>query len=352
MKSKFFHHGKDVLPALSADLPAFLRSIGRELIREGPYRWRVPGHGGLILKKSAEGFWKWFCFSTHKGGDAISFLREFEGMNTLEAIRALLRHSSTRSGIGCTYLAPGKPQPTMYTTTKIKPVKLPPDPWREKAQKLVTVSKMKLWENPDTAVWSWLHNRGLNDETIRKANLGWISKNYWQDREDWGLETQVDDSGNNKRLWLPTGLLIPITDPKNGVVGLSVRRFSEEGPKYYNLPGSSLSPLILGEIERPVAICETLLDAWLIHQEAGDIITAAALGSCGAKPDTRLATHLVVAPKILVCLDADGPGRDASKWWTSSFRNAVSWPVPWGKDPADCFGTIPNLIKMWLQFGL
>jgi hypothetical protein len=273
-------------------------------------------------------------------------------MNFQDAVNALIRHSQTRVGIECTSPSIGGVRSTRNVNTKIKAVKLPPDTWQEQAQKLVTVTKKRLWKNLDMDVWSWLHSRGLNDETIKEANLGWIPKDYWQRREDWGLETKIGESGKPKGFWLPEGLLIPITDPEKGVIALSVRRFSEEGPKYYNLQGSPLSPLILGEIGRPVAVCETLLDGWLIHQEARDIVTAAALGSSGAKPDIRLATHLVVAPKILVSLDADTAGKSAAKWWTSTFAKAVFWPAPWKKDPADAFGTAPSLIKNWIQSGL
>ena len=69
---------------------------------------------------------------------------------------------------------------------------------------------------------------------------------------------------------------------------------------------------ILGEIGRPVVVCETDLDVWLFQQEAGDIITAAALGSSGGKPDSGLAVYLLAAPRILVALDADEAGMNGS----------------------------------------
>ena len=101
-----------------------------------------------------------------------------------------------------------------------------------------------------------------------------------------------------------------------------------------------------------MVLVESDLDAWLIHQEAGDIVTVASLGSAGAKPDPVLAAFLLAAPQILVALDSDEAGRKASQWWIRTFLKAKLWPVPWGKDPGEAFGRAPRLVMEWIELGL
>jgi len=113
-----------------------------------------------------------------------------------------------------------------------------------------------------------------------------------------------------------------------------------------------MRPLILGVAGKPVIICETDLDAWLISQQASEIITSVSVGSSGGKPDTLLSIYLFLAPKILISLDSDQAGKNASKWWIDKFPKAKYWPVPWKKDPGEAFGSAPVLLKRWIQTGL
>jgi hypothetical protein len=149
-------------------------------------------------------------------------------------------------------------------------------------------------------------------------------------------------------MFLPSGLLIPAGD----VMRVRVRRFSNEGRRYHTLAGSSSCSLVIGDPGKPVVIIEADLDAWLIYQEAGKQITVASIGSVGGKPDIYLSAFLVTAPKILVALDADEAGRNASKWWQKTFSKAKFWPVPWRKDPSDAFCKEPTLIKNWIGSGI
>jgi hypothetical protein len=220
------------------------------------------------------------------------------------------------------------------------------------ASKLVTMTKMNLWENQDLPVWDKLRQRGLSDQTIENAVLGWISRDRWDIRAKCGLPTELNENNRPKKLWIPEGLLIPIYNADQKIVRLWCRRFIKEGPKYYCFPGSSMKIFTLGTAGRPIVIVESDLDAWLINQQAGDIVTAASLGSSGKKPDSEFCAYLITAPKILVALDADPAGKKAARWWTDNFPNACYWPVPWSKDPGDAFGTASGVIKMWIQTGL
>jgi len=84
-------------------------------------------------------------------------------------------------------------------------------------------------------------------------------------------------------------------------------------------------------------VVESELDAWLLHQEAGDLAGVVALGSAQAKPDTRTDEALKGAALALVSLDSDDAGaRAAWRFWIDTYGTKVKrWPSIGGKDTND-----------------
>jgi hypothetical protein len=342
-----------VAAARSADLPTVLRDLGWELKAEGSKDWRVPGNGGLTVWKPDDGQWGWIQFSTGEGGDAISFLVRWAGMSRSQAVETLADYCKAKGDRRHV----DRPVNANHSTSNrsrrvLRKTNTPPEVWQQNASEVVRRAESRLREDDDLGVWSWLYARGLKASTIHKARLGWIGSDQRHSREKWGLPAKHGSSGRPKALWIPSGLLIPVFDEVGNVIRIWIRQFSEDRSKYYILPGSCMGCLILGDIEKPLILVETDLDAWLVNQEAGDLITVGSLGSSGSKPDARLAAYLLVAQKILVSLDADQPGNKATKWWIDTFRKAKHWPVPWSKDPGEAFGIAQRLIRTWVQAGL
>lgn len=335
--------------ALNVDLPHVLRDMGNELKRDGHNSWRISGYGGLIVWKKDDDLWRWKRFSTDEHGDSISFLTEFHGMDRKKAVDTLISYSTGTESrlIDCSMSTKGAGA-SKLTQRFIRKVHTPPDIWQRGALTLVTWAEDNLWSGDGTECLDWLHARGLQDNTIRSARLGLIPQDYWPRREVWGLKKEEQKD----KLWIPRGLLIPIIDRDGNILRLEVRRFGQDDHRYHVLNGSWMGSLVLGELRTPLIICETDLDAWLINQEAGDLITAASLNGAGSKPDRYFATYLITAPTILVSLDSDTAGKKASEWWEKTFPNSKRWPVPWSKDPADAFGQAPGLIRRWIQCGL
>jgi DNA primase len=84
--------------------------------------------------------------------------------------------------------------------------------------------------------------------------------------------------------------------------------------------------MIIGD-GSPVLVVEAELDALLLHQEAGDLVTAAALGKAQTRPDHQAADQLSKAGLILVGLEADQAGaREAWRWWNEHYSQAHRWP--------------------------
>jgi hypothetical protein len=328
---------RKICSALSADLPSVLKKLGYELIKDSERGWRIPGYGGLIVWRRDDQTWGWNHFSSGRSGDAISFLTHCHEMSRKEAVETLTSY-------GCSCVVK-----TNSTTTRsridLRKPRIPPLSWIENASKLVDISQNKLWSNRELMVWKWLRGRGLQDKTIRNGRLGWIKDDVYFRREKWGLPTENEGP---KKILLPRGLLIPAGD----IFRIRVRRFSEDSRRYHTLAGSSSSSFVIGDPGKPVVLVESDLDAWLIHQEAGEAIAVASIGSAGGKPDIHLSVYLVTAPKILISLDSDKAGWSAGKWWIKNFSKAKLWPVPWGKDPSDAFSIEPTLIKKWIGSGI
>ena len=173
--------------ALRADLPAVVRYLGEELQPDGGRGWRVPGNGGLIIWQGDDELWRWSHFSVGQGGDAISYLTEFHDMTREDAVELLIQYSEDD------WDSPGAERDRRAVrstprTANIRRTSSPSSEWRERGSGLVRDAEGDLWRNPELDVWDWLHGRGLRDETIRNARLGWIPEDAWCSRTWWGLE--------------------------------------------------------------------------------------------------------------------------------------------------------------------
>jgi hypothetical protein len=100
-------------------------------------------------------------------------------------------------------------------------------------------------------------------------------------------------------------------------------------------------------------VAESELDAILIHQAAGELITVLGLGSASARPDLRTAEQLKRVRTILIALDKDRAGADNTKWWLDHFRQAVRWTIPVGKgkDPGE-YHQGGGGLRLWVRAGL
>ena len=230
----------------------------------------------------------------------------------------------------------------------------PPDLWAGKAAAMVKWCAAQLHSGAGADAISYLRGRGLAQERIKAFGLGWVPSDMWRARKEWGLEEEAHQdgprSGKPKRLWIPAGLVIPTFGPGGEVVAVKIRRWEGE-PRYYRLPGSANRCLVAGNGSVAVVV-ESELDALLIAQVAGDLVTAVALGSAQAKPDAETHALLDRAPLILQSNDHDDAGvRAAWGWWRETYRQFKRWPVPEGKDPTEAHQAGIDL-RLWIEAGI
>jgi len=277
---------------------------------------------------------RFMCRGCGRQGDAIQFLRDYTGMSYAEACTVLgtLPKASTKREA-----KPGR------GNWKPEPSSLPGKKWREAARRFLEA----LPPGGDYA-----RGRGLTDATIATWQIKWTPADQFQDREAWGLPPETNPkTGKARKVWLPAGLVLP-TIRDGGIVALKIRRagwsVGDSLPKYVAASGSAQGPLVLAD--KPgldVAVVESELDAFLLAQEAGDLVSVLAMRTARGKPDAAAHAMLKAAPCILVALDFDEAGAKGWPWWRKQYRRSMRWPVPAGKDVGDLPGLgVP--IRDWI----
>lgn len=303
----------------------------------GTDRFRLWPHKGATGK-----FW---CRGCGWSGDGIQFLRDLDGLSYPEACR---RFGTTPR--------PGQRSfaPRQKGTWAPKPSVLPCGPWQATAGAFVEFATGVMATCAEGQAYAL--RRGLTPETIRACRIGWNPVTVYDPRESWGLPPELNpETGRPRRVWLPAGLVVP-TWRAGCVVALKIRRpdwhEGERLPKYAGVIGGSGGPLVLsGAAGKPVAVVEGELDAFLIHQAGGDLVTSVAIRSAKNKPDAEAHALLTVAPVILCALDADDAGYEGWLWWQAHYPQVRRWRSLEGKDPGESMKAGLDL-REWIMAGL
>jgi hypothetical protein len=195
--------------------------------------------------------------------------------------------------------------------------------------------------------------KGLNNTTIKAANLGLNACDLYAPRAAWGLEPSYKENGKERRQWAPAGLVIPLTIA-GAVQRLRIRRADPgDGQRYILVSGSSAVPMTWGQDQAAAVIVESEIDGLLVYQEAGDICAVVAMGNAQAKPDAMTHEILKWSKKILCALDSDQAGAgNAWTFWAKTYSGKFTrWPVPFGKDPSDAW--LEGLdVRAWVEAGI
>ena len=87
--------------------------------------------------------------------------------------------------------------------------------------------------------------------------------------------------------------------------------------RYYVVPGSTMSPMLINPDRDAFVIVESELNALMLDQIAGDLTGILAVGSAAAKPDAEAFKRLKAARCILNSLDFDKAGAGSWTRWLS-----------------------------------
>ena len=285
-----------------------------------------------------------YCFGCQKSGDAITFVREVEHLDFVEAVERLAQ----RAGITLRYDDRRTGQDRSRKTRLAEAVGAAIDFYHR-----------RLSEAPDGgAARKYLRNRGFDGDAARRFQLGWAP-------DDWDLLSRhLDQRGfsrddiegaglafvnraNRLQDQFRSRLMFPIYDARGEPAGFGGRTLGDDQPKYKNSPETAIyhkSRLLYGlnwakgEIvaRGDVIICEGYTDVM------GFALAGApnAVATCGtALADDHFQVLKNLARRVTLAYDADAAGQGAAeRWYRWEQEYEIQLRVadlPPGRDPGD-----------------
>jgi DNA primase len=325
-----------------------LRKVGRRWVGLCPFHAEKTPSFSI---NAEEGFF--YCFGCQAGGDAITFVRDVEHLDFVEAVEKL----AARAGIALRYddAASSREQ-------------------RHKGQVYEALAAAVEWYHqrllsaPDaSAARGYLRKqRGYDGDLVRAYKLGWASEGWdhlvralnFPDQvlRDAGL-AYLNRAGRLNDAFRGR-VLFPIFEAGGKPVGLGGRLLpGGEGPKYkntaetavynksrvlYGLNWAKKAVVDLGE----VVVCEGYTDVIGLHR-AGVPQAVATCGTALADGHVRLLTNF--ARRIVLAYDADSAGQSAADRfyeWERKFEVDIAVAaLPAGADPADMAQRDPAALR-------
>jgi len=308
--------------------------------RGGEYTGPCPWCGGRDRFRvwphvARPGYW---CRQCDRKGDAIQYLRDHDGLSYREAC-----HRMGRPLVESRSQRPTRPPHP-------PPLSSPPgEAWQVTARVFTEACEQALWSSVGDKALAYLHQRGLHDETIRAARLGYHAQTTWEKPEAWGF------ASDHKKLWLPHGIVFPWL-LGHELWRVVIRRVGADVPKdrkYITISGSHNTLYRVNTLrpDGPAMIVEGVLDALAIAQEAGDLIAVIAAGSTTGARLERWIGQLGLTSSILVSFDADAAGEAAASWWLKALGARAKRWRPYWDDPSAILQDGADL-RTWVREGL
>lgn len=285
------------------------------LTKKGGNYWGLcPFHGEKTASFSVSiSKQMYYCFGCHKGGNALTFLKEAENMTGGEAVRELAQ----RAGVEL-------PQ-NEYSAEEKRA-------FAEREQLLeihkeAAVYFHKLLKSPVGKIGlDYLRKRGLSDETITRFGLGYSDGNLYSFLKSKGYSDQIlaksglitfdEKRGPRDKFW--NRVMFPIMDPRNKVIAFGGRVMGDGEPKYLNSPETVLfdkSRTLYGlnyakDSRKPYfLLCEGYMDV-ISLQSNGFTNAVAALGTAFTSLNAKNIGKYV--HNVILTFDSDGAGRNAA----------------------------------------
>lgn len=313
-----------------------IEAVARSLLGEPPGRggarglwWPCPLHADRnpsFLVDPERGSWK--CFGCGERGDAADLLMRLDGLAFPEAVKRLASMFGL-DGDPDSRAAPPRPR---TPPPRERPEAPAVDPslalargqW---AKGVALEAVERLWSPEGREALAYLRDRGLTDEAIRRARLGFVAS----------LEVPRKGGGTYRA----SGVSVPWFDGDRLAL-LKVRQMGESVPKYVEAFRDRPSLHALFEVRPglPLVIVEGEFDAILLGQELGGLANVATAGSASSRPTREALNAVRRSPRLCAAHDADAAGDKAASLWPSRAIR-VRPPAPfkdWGElhqaDPA------------------
>lgn len=258
----------------------------------------------------------YYCFGCGSGGDVITFIKNIENLDYIDAVRFL----ADKNGLDM-------PDENSYDSTLNKRRLRMLEANREAARffhKCLTTKEGAIG-------YKYFKDRGLSDDTIRRFGLGFapddfhaltnymLKLGYTKDelvyanlaRRSQKNESNVYDNFRNR-------VMFPIIDVKGNVIAFGGRVMDDSKPKYLNTSDTMVYKKSQGVFALNLAkksgkdsliLCEGYMDVIAMHQ-AGFTNTVAGLGTALTSEQAHLLSRY--ASEIMIAYDADEAGQKAA----------------------------------------
>ncbi len=316
-----------------------LRRVGQRFVGLCPFHQEKSPSFGVNPQM---GFWH--CFGCQRSGDAITWVRETEGLDFVDAVEELAK----RAGVTLRYDDRTRNRDRSRRDRLVEAVAAAGAYYHE-----------LLLESPEGGTARrYLRGRGFDGDAARRFVLGWAPDDWdalakHLQREKFSREDLTEaglafvNKANRLQDQFRARLIFPIYDARGDAVGFGGRSLDDQGPKYKNSPETPIyqkSRLLYGlnwakaEIvaRKEVIICEGYTDV-MAYALAG---CPNAVATCGtALADEHAKTLKNLARRVVLAYDADSAGQGAAeRWyrWESELDLEVRVAdLPAGKDPGD-----------------
>jgi len=283
------------------------------------------------------------CFGCGVGGDAISFVRETEGLDFVGAIEWL----ADRFHVQVEY---DDASPHADEQRKRR------ERMRALLEQAAAFYERTLWDSQHGALArEYLASRGLGEEVCREFRLGLSPAGATlarKAREKFSADELAAAGLVTRRGtdYFQRRLMFPLADARGRVIGFQARKLHEDDPlrgKYVNSPESDLfhkSSVLYGFHLARGAISKQ--DRAIVVEGNTDVIALRqaklepVVASMGTALTERQLTELSrLTSRMFLCFDADSAGEDATlRGMELALRQGFDVRVvalPKGKDPAD-----------------
>lgn len=262
------------------------------------------------------------CFGCGAGGNALSFVMEYENLDFPQAVESL---AATLGLEVPREQAQGRPpgQPSKESVNK---------PLYELMEQASTYYQQQLRNHPEAKrAVDYLKGRGLTGEIAKQFGIGFAPPGWAN------LLTALGESDDQRKRLLTTGMLVendkgrtydrfrdrvvfPIRDRRGRVIAFGGRVLGDDKPKYLNSPetdifhkGVELYGLYEARqnnrrLER-IVVVEGYMDVIALAQHGISYATAT-LGT--ATSETHLKRIFRLCPEVVFCFDGDEAGRKAA----------------------------------------
>jgi DNA primase len=301
---------------------------------------------------------RYYCFGCRVSGDQITFVREMQHMDFVEAVRLL----ADRAGI------------ELHEDANAGPAR------KERQEYMATMARAVEWyherllKGPDARpAREYLKSRGIDGEVARKFKLGWAPDEWdalskalqLNEKQLLGTGLGFVNKGDRRQDALRARIIFPIFDTTGKAIAVGgrimpsapVRPDGRVDAKYKNSPETTIyskrktlyalnwakdDVIRSGEI----IVCEGYTDVIAFFQ-AGMPRAVATCGTALGEDHFRIMKNF--SQRIVLAYDADGAGQSAAasvyQWERQYEVDVLVARLPKGSDPADMARNDPEGLR-------